>query len=345
MTDTEVAEPASRPFLPALDGLRGIATMLVMLTHLPDQAFPDWFDRLSRGIAYGALDCFFVLSGFLITRILLAERAAGRPLGRFFIRRFLRLIPAFWILVAAVHLWEPSLSSLWAVLYVINYTLPFHVVAHPLGHTWSLAVEEQFYLTWPWVVRGLTTERSWWVLTRLVLPGSISAALVTLLFTGILPVKAIIYMGTPYRALSLGLGAAMAYREVVVRSEHGVPWQRAALAGSVVVGVLGAFAGPFRPAFSMVAYSLLSSGILLTLLVPRFRRAQAFVDLAPFRYAGKISYGLYLYHLPIYFALGFREGWVGRPKMVFAVMLVFAAASLSYFLVEEPILRLKRYFR
>jgi len=340
-----MAEPESRPFLPALDGLRGIATMLVMVTHLPDQSFPDWFDRLSRNVAYGALDCFFVLSGFLITRILLAERAAGRPLARFFIRRFLRLLPAFWLLVFFVHLWEPSWNSLWALIYVINYTLPFDLTAHPLGHTWSLAVEEQFYLTWPWIVRGLTTLGSWRVLTRVVIPGSIALAFLLLLFGGMLPAKGLIYMGTPFRALSLGLGAAMAYHESDVRSERGVPWQRAALAGAFGVALLGAFSGPFRPVFGMVAYALLSSGILLTLLIPRFRNVQAFADLPPFRYAGKISYGLYLYHLPIYFALGFREGWVGKPKMVFAMLLVFAVASLSWTLVEEPVLRLKRYFR
>ena len=331
--------------IPALDGLRGIATMLVMLTHLPDQAFPDWFDRLSRSVAYGALDCFFVLSGFLITRILLAERASGRPITRFFVRRFLRLLPAFWMLLIAIQLWEPGWNTLWAMLYVINYTLPFNVTAHPLGHTWSLAVEEQFYLTWPWIVRGLSVERSFRVLTRVVLPTSVGLALVLLLFSGTLPAKAMIYMGTPFRALSLGLGAVMAYQEAMVRSEAAIRWWVAAFAGAFAFGAAGAFFGPFRPAFSMVAYALLSSGILLTLLIPRFRHARAFADLPPFRFAGKISYGLYLYHLPIYFALGFREGFVGKPKMLFAVALVFAAASASYYLVEEPILRLKRYFR
>jgi peptidoglycan/LPS O-acetylase OafA/YrhL len=249
------------------------------------------------------------------------------------------------MLLLAVQLWEPGWNTLWAMLYVINYTLPFHVTAHPLGHTWSLAVEEQFYLTWPWLVRGTTRERSWRALTRWILPGSIALAFVTLLFSPWIPAKAILYMGTPFRALSLGLGAVMAYKEDFSRSDAAAPWVGYAFAGALATAILGAVFDPFRPAFSMVAYALLSSGILLSLLVPRFRAPRAFADLPPFRYAGRISYGLYLYHLPIYFALGFREGYVGKPKMLFAVALVFAVATASYYLVEAPILRLKRYFR
>jgi peptidoglycan/LPS O-acetylase OafA/YrhL len=335
-----------QPHLPGLDGLRGAATLCVLVTHLPDQAFPDWFDRLSRAVAYGALDCFFVLSGFLITRILLADRAAERSLANFFVRRFLRLIPAFWLCVLFVQTWEPSREALWAVLYVINYTLPFHVHATPLGHTWSLAVEEQFYLTWPWIVRGLAPDRSHAVLTRVLLPGSVALAVIlAAFFSAALPVKALIYMGTPFRVLSLGFGALMAYHESFVRSDAGIPYQRGALAGAAVVAGLGAVAGPLRPATSMVAYALFSSGVLLTLLIPRHATVRALFDLAPLRFAGRISYGLYLYHLPIYFWLGFREGYVGRPKMIFALLLVFAAATASFYLVEQPILRLKRYFR
>ena len=142
------------PYLPALDKLRGIAVLLVLFTHTPHHLKGDLGLWVQQWLAPGYLgvDIFFALSGFLITRILLFERDRGGSILAFWKRRAVRIFPAFYLLVAVVAVvrWGPELP--WVATYLSN----FHRLGSfpsPLRHTWSLAVEEHFYLvcpSWSW---------------------------------------------------------------------------------------------------------------------------------------------------------------------------------------------------
>lgn len=147
-----IAESTKPPYAPHLDGLRAIAVAAVAYAH--------WLPQWQFGVPFGAgVHLFFVLSGFLITRILLGLRdAPGRPsaVGRFYVRRALRLFPAFYVVLACAWVADIPLASAtwpWHAAYVSNAFIAWRGEwqGH-FSHFWSLAVEEQFYLVWPWVV-------------------------------------------------------------------------------------------------------------------------------------------------------------------------------------------------
>ena len=137
--------------LPALDGLRALAVLLVLWTHTPltlqHPELAAWSAFVQPG--YLGVDVFFVLSGFLITRILLSEKARAVPLWKFMLRRAVRIFPAYYLLVGlvAAFAWTPDVP--WCALYLGNVFYPAFGHAGLLQHSWSLCVEEHFYLLWP----------------------------------------------------------------------------------------------------------------------------------------------------------------------------------------------------
>src|SRR2546423_9494280 len=208
--------------MPGLDGLRVLAVFAVVAYHLG----LGWAPAGLLGVGV-----FFTLSGYLITDLLLAQwDGAGRlALGDFWVRRARRLLPALFVMLIVVVAWvalldRSQLASLWstvgaAALYVSNW---FDVSQHvsyfarfgppsPLGHLWSLAIEEQFYLLWPWLLwLGLRTVRRRARLALVTLLGAAASALAVALIyhTGYDPTR--VYEGTDTRAFELLLGAALA---------------------------------------------------------------------------------------------------------------------------------------
>ncbi|MBX5464626.1 MAG: acyltransferase, partial [Clostridia bacterium] len=214
--------PAQRRYIPGLDGLRALAVIAVVAYHLG-------LPQAAGGLL--GVDVFFVISGYLITDQLVAEyRRSGRiHLGQFWLRRARRLLPALYFMLLAVAAWlalfDPArLASLRgdllaAFLYVSNWWFIFHKVSYfarfgppsPLGHLWSLAVEEQFYLLWPLLLlAGLRLfRRPRRLLPPVLLLGALSALAMALLFQpGGDPTR--VYDGTDTRAFALLLGAALA---------------------------------------------------------------------------------------------------------------------------------------
>jgi peptidoglycan/LPS O-acetylase OafA/YrhL len=330
-----------------LDGIRGLAAVAIVIFH----AQPDWLP-----LGWVAVDLFFGLSGFLITSIVLEHGRSPGFLRQFYLRRGLRIWPIYYLtllgfVVFARHLPQRcDWSGFW---YYLTYTqeLPrYWSAAAPrfhgyLNHTWSLAIEEQFYLLWPVVVLVCGARR--------------------------VPLLAIAYAGLSVMGRSLGwpasllltrmdglvLGgmlAAILHLGVLPRARAGRLFgSMVVLGGFSVVAIAAvlhqsckdlAVSGPGLLAINMVGTGLI--GIVVT-------RTNA-TWLAPLRwgvltYLGKISYGLYLYHYVILrISAGRLHLWapweMSASRQIVTMLLCFLAASLSWVFIEQPILRLKRRF-
>jgi peptidoglycan/LPS O-acetylase OafA/YrhL len=346
-----------KEYEPAFDGLRAVAVTLVIATHV--------------GVTYAqggvvGVDLFFVLSGFLITTLLLAEREArgGIDLAAFYVRRALRLLPALLVLVAATDAYlgldrvnparGATLRATPAVLLdFANWRLVF-AGAGSLGwfwHTWSLAVEWQFYVVWPLVLaaalaRGWSSRRAATILgTALVASVLLRAAAAAARGSGLV-------FATPMVADQLLYGCGLA---LLLRSRWAARVGHAAAVGATlaiayVVGYL-AVAGWQRHASDGVARSLvgLATAVVIArvITVPQARIARL-LSLRPLVRLGRVSYGVYLWHLLASLALAERIAFPHALRPVYwvaAYALTLAAAALSYRIVEAPALGLKRRFR
>ncbi len=351
---------SSTSYMPGLDGVRALAVIVVVGYHLGVQ----WMQGGLLGVG-----AFFKLSGFLITSLLLDawERDGGLGLRTFWLRRARRLLPAL-ILVLAVVLSVTALvdseqiaqrwrESLGALLFVSNWQTINDGVSYfdrvggpgPLDHLWSLAVEEQFYLLWPLVLAlalRLTAGR-WTRLAKvsLVLAGISFVAMAVLAQPGFDNTR--VYEGTDTRAGGLLIGAALAF---VWRP--GV-FPRLTLRGRFALDVVGliALAAIGYLVASTNAYSvslyyggLLALSVATTVLVGAVSHPSSWLGrllgVAPLRWIGERSYGIYLWHLPV---IVFTPATVlPESPWVLAtgqVLITLVLASLSWSLVEDPIRR------
>ena len=351
---------AHQRYMPALDGLRAFAVTAVIAYHL----------NLTRaGGGYLGVDVFFVLSGFLITGLLVEERArtGGIAFRAFWARRARRLLPALLLMLAALALYAglggPGLDrsslrpdSLATLFYSANWHLIFGHQSYfaqfsapsPLKHTWSLAIEEQFYLVWPLILMVLlrVTRGSRRALTTAILVMAAgSAVLMGLLYhPGTDPSR--LYYGTDTRAFELLIGAALAV--VMARRSKPSAAGRRALHGSglVAMALLVYFcvsaAGP--PGW-MWDGGLFGVGIVTAVVIASITQSRsgplgALFSLPPIRAVGVISYGLYLWHWPVIVLMtAANVGLSGWPLRGAQVATMLALATTSYFLVERPIRR------
>jgi peptidoglycan/LPS O-acetylase OafA/YrhL len=356
-------EVATRFHVAGLDGVRAIAVTLVILFHLTPGTTVG---------GYLGVDIFFVVSGFLITTLLLRERAeTGRiRLSSFWNRRARRLLPALaaLLLVCCTAAWAiggdvlvglgrqvlgaATFSSNW--LLVANGTSYFgDTLPELFRNLWSLAVEEQFYLVWP-LLLVLVLVRMPRPL-RLILVGLLAAAsavAMALLYTPADPNR--VYYGTDTHAFGLAIGAFLAIL-AISWPRRLLEWSRAArrllgVVGPLAVGALIGFAvlmpgdAPFVFRGGLVIVALLTAVVIATLLVPRTPLARL-LDLGVFRWVGKRSYGLYLWHWPVFVLVtSALPGW--QPDGVsgwalggIALAISVAASALSYRFIEQPIRR------
>ena len=334
---------------PGLDGIRGIAIALVVCKHI---------GVLSGGFI--GVDIFFVLSGFLITTLLLQERRSTGTVnfGAFYRRRVRRLLPALLIAlplgwVAATvyphHLtdWPYWLGALGALGYVSNWLqVAGHDHLRTLAHTWSLAVEEQFYLVWPAALFALLRRR---MHERRVLIAVAGVVVTSVLYLTV--VKRVdpghnLYVSTISRAGELLLGAGLCvlwrHRRVprllsswyaFVAVAAGLGW----LAWTVTVytGWMYSWAGIYLGALAGV--------VLVATVMERPESWPArLLTVSPLRYTGRISYGMYLYNYPLSFALSAEVTGLGKfSSAALIAAATWAAAAASYHLVEQPILNAK----
>jgi peptidoglycan/LPS O-acetylase OafA/YrhL len=340
-----------------LDSVRGIAALAIVLFHL-------WFPQV---VVLGlGVNLFFVLSGYLITTIILGHTLNPRFLVSFYARRGLRIWPIYYLSLAGVVLLSQVLPlsgdlSEWpcyaAYVQGLSHYLSGREPTFPLAfqHTWSLAIEEQFYLFWPALI-GLAGRRG-------------------------LPVLAAILVGTAVLARSAGishfilitnidalaLGGWLAYFLDRARPVEGITPSACrrftALAFAIVVLALGIFAlaarsrawwpGLLPPAsinsLKLLAADLLCLALVLALVVHAGQPRLGWLRNRCLVYLGTISYGIYLYHhilFKIYEDLASYYGWGGSIAIDLAKLgVALALASLSWHLVERPILSLKDRFR
>jgi peptidoglycan/LPS O-acetylase OafA/YrhL len=371
----EVSGGTKLPYVPALDGLRALAVISVLFYHAGLAWMPGGF----LGV-----EVFFVISGFLITSLLLAEyRATSRiDLKRFWFRRARRLLPAVFLMMAATIAFAVAFlpeevaglraDALAASAYVTNWYLVFaqesyfEAVGRPslLKHLWSLAVEEQFYIVWPVVVAaGLAFLRRGGVLTMTLLGAAASAALVVYLFEpGVDPSR--IYYGTDTRAAGLLIGAALAFIWLPGKGfrhpntgratafggklRRKLGWMRPValdLAGLSALGVLvwlslnlGEF-DPFLYRGGLVLVSVATAILIAAVVHPHAHLG--ILGISPLRWIGVRSYGIYLWHWPVFMVTrpGLDVAIEGGELLAIRLAATVALADISYRYVETPIRR------
>lgn len=349
---------------PQLDALRCFAVLGVLVTHFWQPGpFPGIFAQVDFGFL--GVRLFFVLSGFLITGILLeardeADRAghARLPvLGRFYIRRVLRIFPLYYFIVlGGILVGVPAAREAWP--WLLTYTSNFYeaLQQRPVGyygHFWTLAVEEQFYLVWPWLV--LFAPRRW--LAAIILAAVLVAPLYRDLAVDVLKEDG---WGTlPFGCLdTLGVGALLAIAFRDARSPQAV---YAALGRLVLpIGLLLFLAlhwialrtGNLRPlvAFHEIAYAMVCCWLIAGAYRGFGGLAGRLLELRPVVYLGRISYGIYAYHMLMPWLLTrvfVRIGWEfpapGPARLVIASAVTVAVAMASWRFFERPLNDLKRF--
>jgi peptidoglycan/LPS O-acetylase OafA/YrhL len=333
--------------IPQFDFLRGIAVLMVMLFHASHdvQSFP-----MARYVSFGwaGVDLFFVLSGFLITGILFETRDQKGYFINFYARRILRIWPLYYALLGMMFVAVPVLLPRWNaaamgnarpawafVLFVQNLAVG-HLITGPLGPTWSLAIEEQFYFAWPLLI---------WLLPRKTVQRLAAALIVCspLLRLGLLlgHVQISMYYNTLTRLDGLAVGSFLA---IWLRDADAATVKRWALAALPI-----ALAGAILLEKPWIRYSAVSiaAGTIVCLSFFLTYRSRFVL------FTGRISYGLYLMHMAV-FGLAtkpeLRRHYPHSPilndvaYLAVGTLLTYGFASMSWFLFESQILRAKKWF-
>ena len=355
----EVPSNNKRRYMPGIDGLRAIAVIGVILYHLNI----PWFQGGFSGVTV-----FFVLSGYLITDILIDEWKKNNKIDylRFMFRRFRRLAPALLAMIFLVALWviftnHPSFEKLRtdflpSLLYVTNWWYIFHDVSYfdrfgpasPLTHIWSLGIEEQFYLIWPiLLILGFTfIKRKRFRVLAILVGVVISAWLMAFLYVpGEDPSR--VYYGTDTRAFSLLLGAALAFVWPSQRLSKTVPRQASwvlesvGIAGLLLIIILFMNTSEFDSFHYQGGMLVLS--LITTLVVAAFAHPASklgkWLSIKPIRWVGVRSYGIYLWHYPIIILTTpiVNTDGIDVWRIILQIAATLIISALSYRFVETPI--------
>jgi len=336
---------------PALDGFRALAVLSVMLFHAHPMVWMGGFV---------GVDLFFVLSGYLITSLLLKEleTTGGIDIKAFYIRRWWRLGPALLVMLAVYAMVVFAHGATWAekgldialtAAYVTNWSRAFDWHSPlDLGHTWSLAVEEQFYLLWPWVL--------WAVMRICKRDRHVFAVMVCLLVLSWAWRQGLLWQGASLNRLYNGLDTRA---EALIAGSLLAVWQwpnkyKWHQIEQLWPTMLLAFSFVFLLAFmhetqwtdmwfysyGMSAVALLGCVIIWGLHIQRSNPWCVVLRWRPLVYLGQISYGLYLWHFPIDRAL-ISLGLKGWTLLAVNMIMTVAVASASYRWIEKPLLRMR----
>jgi peptidoglycan/LPS O-acetylase OafA/YrhL len=363
-------QPLSR-HIPELDGVRGIAILLVLAHHLLPATAESLHLKALQGFfesGWIGVDLFFVLSGFLITGILFEGLNGDHYFRNFYARRFLRIFPLYYAVLLLFIVFTRPLQIEWHgrqfgyLLYLQNtglFKLLPGTVVFPvagIGHFWSLAVEEQFYMVWPLVVFGLRKPNRIMFFTVFV---AFSVLLVRTILVLFHVSSWGLYSYTPFRADALLLGGCLA---MLLRSSSRATLSAYAPA-MLFISSAPLFAIAYRTGYldyvnsglvESVGFTLLAfaSVALITLSVDGPHWLRAVMKSLFLRFFGKYSYGIYVIHFPVLGITTYLIGkhmpgvWGARAVLIPATcfLCTIALAYLSYNFFEEPILKLKRYF-
>jgi peptidoglycan/LPS O-acetylase OafA/YrhL len=356
---TTIEQPLKNKYITGLDGLRAIAVLAVIAYHLN-------FDWAAGGLL--GVTVFFVLSGYLITDILIAEFVTSDRINfkNFWIRRARRLLPAIFSMLLVVITWvtifDQSMldqleeDTVAAILYVSNWWYIFQDLSYfesfgppsLLTHFWSLAVEEQFYILWPLliilVLRLKVKEGS---LFSIILLGAItSAAAMTMLYeSGTDPSR--VYYGTDTRVFSLLLGASLAVvwpsRKLSTSLPSEIRWKLDFVGLFALAFIFYMFWGTdqyqdFLYQGGMVAMSV-ASMLVVAVIVHPSSKMNTVLSFKPLRWIGIRSYGIYLWHFPV-IVLTSPQWGADAPSLArtsLQLFLILTFASLSWTFIENPI--------
>jgi len=333
----------TRGRIPGLDGLRAISIVIVLYTHTISTPHATWLPDIAVFHDLG-VRTFFVISGFLITTLLRAEyEKYGRiSLRDFYIRRVYRIFPAFYVYLAAMVV----LAAIgWIsvpredVIYAATYTMNFHAErAWWLGHLWSLAVEEQFYLMWPLVMAVLRPRRALWFAIGGIVAAPVLRVTAVLLWPDIwrLTDQAFPFV---FDALATGCVLALA-RERLESSPLYVTWLDSPTFWLLPLACVVALAVP-RTGFNL-AFGVTLGNVGIAMAIHRCVRHPTklvgrVLETRPLVYIGALSYSLYLWQQP--FVNRHGDSIVNSFPLHLAC--AFGMAMLSYYFVEQPILALR----
>ncbi|HEX3252539.1 MAG TPA: acyltransferase [Pyrinomonadaceae bacterium] len=348
----ESAAPFRLGYRPALDGLRGIAILAVLAFHT--HHIFNW--SILNGGNVG-VDIFFVLSGFLITVLLIEEwQGNGRiSLKGFYWRRVLRLVPALVILLVILYLFANVFLSATeaadtrrgipiAFFYASDFALAFlQLRLGALQHTWSLAIEEHFYLVWPlFLVAALKLGASRKQLVVITLTLAVASAVYRAVLhqLGALPVRTYYGIDTRADALLIGCATGMCMCWGFFRARSFRLWVVPAVLSIITMMFATSYATPFMHLGGFTLLAMASAAVIVWVMLAPTSYLRRFLEFGPLVWVGRISYGLYLWHYPIFKGGSLlRVGW--PLQLLIALTATFAVTSLSYYLIERPTLRLK----
>ncbi|MBK9060589.1 MAG: acyltransferase [Flavobacteriales bacterium] len=346
------------PYYKNLDGVRGIAALLVMVFHFfhgfnPVEGAAPIINKLSY-FGQTGVDLFFVLSGFLITRILIHTKAQEGYFKNFYVRRTLRIFPLYYLFLILTYYVLPHFipvqpatlhQQLPYLTYLQDFAITFNWNTVGPGHFWSLAVEEHYYLFWPLAVLFLSRKG----LLKLIL-GIVLFALLLRAYMFCHGYEVFYFTFTRFDALAIGSALALlelrnAFQPanfkwfflliVAVAIPTALIWTSFSGAGALYVQV-------FKYLFvSLIYFALIGAVLSLRSGHP----VNAVLKTRFFSYTGKVSYGLYVYHPIIYFICSRYIDTGSIPLNIgIRFLLTYVVAALSYHLIEERFLKLKKFF-
>ncbi len=364
LSDARLVEPSRHA--PGLDTLRALAILLVLSFHYPREGAPEWFAAVAR-FGWIGVDLFFVLSGFLIGRQLLAPLAAGeRPrLGVFCLRRLLRVLPAYWV-VLAVYAFVPDareqmdMAPLWSF---VTFTQNFGLEGGAFSHAWSLCIEEQFYLALPLLVLALAGRVRWRGVVALVL-GIILVGLVIRMSLWWIhietppPEAAVwrlyrrwIYYPTWCRMDGLLAGVVLALVQTF-RPASWARWMRAPLGAVLLTALCLGLSGPLCTdnktlVSSALLFPLVSLGFAALVVFAMTDAGALSLGRVPgARWLASVTYCVYLSHKLVLHAVHgalakYGMGTYHPATLLTSAVCVLAVATLLHLGVERPFLRLR----
>lgn len=347
-------------YIPGLNGLRAIAAIMVVIYHWT-QPLVEKNPQLRYFILDGnfGVNIFFVLSGFLITGILLKEKNKvlaedgnnKRIIFNFYARRFLRIFPIYYLTLFIVFFVKlPGFNG--NLLYYITYTENFNVFIKSdwdsFSHTWSLAVEEQFYLLWPFVILFTKKEKLLPVLIAFILSGPLFSIFQTYVLKN--PLNAFIL--TPSCFDAFGMGALLAYlylNNLLIKVKKCVKILLPIALLLFIYWKVAPTGGHFQY-FKRINESVIACGLILFCLSKNYApiRDKILENKAMYQ-LGLVSYGIYLFHYPIPYLFGRLQAFTAFPQnpllqYLMMFLLLIGISFLSFYLFEKPILKYKKKF-
>lgn len=323
-------------YLPQLDGLRGVAVLAVMVHHTAAYLLPGTFGWLARGGFLG-VDLFFVLSGWLITRLIIDRHADGETTpGRFYLRRVRRLAPALVAFVAFTILWVYTVNpaglpaAVRAGAVALSYIANYIDGADHLGHVWSLAVEEHFYLVWPVVLLAALNRK---VPLRRVAVSLVVVIVAVVVWRATLWSAtqdwSLVYRRTDTRADALAVGCLLA---VAWPWLQGRRWPVVPATAGLAVAVL--VVGRESPVLYLGGFTVVAA-LCAVLVAAGADGKVAWAQPRWLRQVGRLSYSLYLWHLFVFFAI--VPTLIGPVAVAVGWSVSFLAAWGSWRLIEQPL--------